>query len=438
MSVISLHPNNKNQFRKLPLKSTSSFTSDDGYQVTDDIIVNCSITTIYGRHRVYIKQIFVKASEVKIAIASFDPASEIPDLVLGVFSGTITEDFTTIYLTPFVRNVSGYLTIGSLASLAKINRTLNFSSEFAELEESKIFCYIPPAVSSITDKQNNELRGIVDFGQLINLTKTTTRGNTQFLCTAPETVANLADNSSFLGTCKNPIIKTINGVYPSPFGKDAHPENDANIYIVGVKPIVFYGIPGVPGVLSVDTTGVTLDSLCAQRHKLLPPIDVRGFTENSNEAKNKYYNKFALPSSSYFESYPYEIPARLASNFNAALRPEYYYWPQFVKKEYYAYWKLTAPSVPLIISTIIEDTQVTITFTPPINSGEHAIDHYEYALSLDGITFESFVPCTPPENRLVVSGLTTNTKYWLVLRAIDTENALGETSLPVYFTTTTV
>lgn len=434
MAIISIHPNNKNQYRKLPLKSTSTFTSDDGYVVPDDLIVNCSITTLYGRHRIYIKQIFFKNTEVRVTIASTSEDHSIADLTLGSFSGNIADDFTTLYLTPFVRNVSGFLTIGSLHSLTKITRTLNFLSTETEFEESKIFCYVPPAVSSITDKKGSEIRGVANFGTLINIAKTTGSKTSKFTATSPDTVLNISDYSSYFGNCPNPVIRSINGVVPSPYGQDTNPQNDSNIYIVGVKPIVFYGIPGIPGVLNVDTSGITLDSLCTQRHKLLPPVDIRGFTENSNEAKNLYYSKTAIADNQIYDTYPYEIPARLASNFNSARRPEFYYWPQFVKKEYYAYWVLTAPSAPVVISANTSNSTVAVVFIPPINEGEHTIDHYEYALSTDGITFGSYVVFSKASNQLTISNLVNDTTYWITLRAIDTENKLGQTSTAVSFT----
>ena len=437
MAILSLHPNNKNQYRKLPLKSSCNFTSDDGYVIPDDLIVNCSITTIYGRHKIYIKQVFFKDTQVRITISAASQEPEGADVPLGVFTGVVNEDFTTITLTPFVRNVSGFLTIGSHTSLLKINRTLNFDKAESGIEESKIFCYVPPAVSSITDKKNNELRAFVNFGTLINLTKTTVTGISKFTATSPETVLNIADHSSYLGTCLHPVIKDINGVLPSPIGQDEHPQNDANIYIVGVKPIVFYGIPGTPGILNVESAGVTLNSLCTQRHKLLPPVDIRGFTENSEEAKNMYYNKPALVDNQNIPNYPYEIPARLASNFNASTRPEFYYWPQFVKKEYYAYWALIAPSAPVVITTTPGHTSAVISFSPPINKGEYVINNYEYSLSMDGNTFGDFTPFLDTLNQLTVEGLSSGTKYWVVIRAIDTASFAGQTSMPAYFTTLT-
>jgi hypothetical protein len=247
----------------------------------------------------------------------------------------------------------------------------------------------------------------------------------------------MADHSSYLGTCPYTAIKNINGVVPSPIGQDDHTENDANIYIVGVKPIVFYGTPGMPGVLNVETEGVTLEGLCTQRHKLLPPVDIKGFTGNPDQAKNLYYNKPSLPDNQTISGYPYEIPARLASNFNAAARPEFYYWPQFAKKEYYAYWVLTAPSVPVIITATSGYTGAVISFSPPINNGERNIDHYEYSLSLDGSSFNSFTAFTGTSNQLTVEDLSPSTKYWVIIRAIDTADLPGQASLSANFTTLT-
>jgi len=277
-------------------------------------------------------------------------ASVLDDVLLGVFSGEVSDDFTTITLQPFVRFVFGTITLGSLTSLTAITRVLNFSNPLmggkSELEESTIFCYTPPAVKSIRDKKNNELRGDVNFGVLTSLTKTTDQQtkSTKFTALYPDTVFNLSDKSSYIGTCPNPVIKNINGVEPHPSGV-ASPVNDGNIYIVGVKPVIFYGVAGeldagtAGGTVRVVTDGVTLDSLCTQRHKLLPPVDVSGFTLDTSEFKNKYYSKPNLPAHPEGSAnYPLPRPARLASNFNATTKPEYYYWPQFVKPEYYQYW----------------------------------------------------------------------------------------------------
>jgi tetrahydromethanopterin S-methyltransferase subunit B len=238
MGIISLYAENKNQFRKYPVKQGMPFQAEDGTVVSDDLIVNCTITTLYGKHRLYIRQIYHAGVSARITIASvFD------DVVLGMFYGDVTEDFTTLPFIPFVRNISGSLTIGAAKSLTSIVNTLHFTKDAAELEESAIFCYVPPAVTSVSDKKNTQLRGDVNFGVLTNLKKSNTVAKTtQFTVTNPASVFNLADKSTYLDNCPNPIIKNIDGVEPYPMG-NALPGNDGNIYIVGVKPVAFYGIP---------------------------------------------------------------------------------------------------------------------------------------------------------------------------------------------------
>jgi hypothetical protein len=314
--------------------------SDNGVLLPDDIIVGCSITTIYGKHRLYVRQIYRNGTSARITIASaFD------DSVLGMFSGDVSSDFTTLRLVPFVRNISGSMTIGSATSLHSLTTTLHFSKESSELEESTIFCYTPPAVSSVSDKNGAQLRGDVKFGVLTNLTKTvdTLNKTSRLTATNPGSVFNKADKSTILDNCPNPIIKNINGVQPFAMGglNNPYSDNDGNIYIVGVNPIIFYGtnVSETQGSVKIQTDNVTLASLCAQKHKLLPPTDVCGFTDPVD--KNKYYSKAALAAVLADDpTCTFEHPARLAGSYYDATRPEYYFWPQFVKDEYYEmYWK---------------------------------------------------------------------------------------------------
>ena len=344
MAIIALPFNNKNQFRKFPLKQTATLLSLEGLQIPDDLIVNASITTVYSKHRIHIKQIFSKGALLRVTIASYQE-NENTDVTLGVFSGIVTENFTTIKLTPFVRNVSGNITIGSVESLKNIEGVFNFTNSTASFEESTLFCYTPPAVSSIRDRRNKELRGIVNFGVLTNISKTTsnTLKTSKFTALTPESVFNLSDTSSSLGNCPCTIIQKINGISPFPVGQ-AEPENDGNVYIAGILPIVFYGVPGaeedtfVPGKIGVSSGEITLDKLCTQKHKLLPPVDISGFTVDSSLFRDSYYSKPALSANNTHPNYPYPIPARISSNFNATVRPEFYYWPQFVLPSYYDLW----------------------------------------------------------------------------------------------------
>jgi hypothetical protein len=279
-------------------------------------------------------------------------ASYFDDTILGVFSGTIEEDNVKLNLFPFVRFTSGSLTIGSLTVVQSLPTLLNFNKDTAEFEESIIFCYTPPGVLSISDKNSTELRGNVYFGNLINLDKFIAGNTIRFSVIDTNEVKNIADRSSFLDNCPRRPIKAINGVSPSKM-YEGSAENDGNIYLVGVKPIIFYGIPGqenpdtgetapLPGVLNIESPTLSLDSLCSLRHNLLPPVDLSGFMNPSEEFIDKYYAKPGMArrdADATNINYPYQIPARYASNFNATNTPEFYYWPQFLKEEYYYRWK---------------------------------------------------------------------------------------------------
>jgi hypothetical protein len=346
MAIISLHPNNKNQYRKYPFKQNSSLRSDSGYILPDDFIVNCSITSIYGRHRIYVQQVHYKNTTGQLRITI---ASALEELTLGVFTGIVSDSGVSyLRLEPFVRNIAGIMTVSNIEAVVNLNTALYFEKENSELEESTIFCYTPPSVTSVRDKKNTELRGTVNFGKLINLTKTTIKAEraSKLKATYPETVYNLADKSTYLGNCRTPVIKNINGVLPSTPG-GVSSVNDFNIYIVGIKPIIFYGIPGEqfnttePGKVGIDTGYLTLDNLCTAKHKLLPPVNVCGFTLPTTEFKNKYYSKPSLDAADPELCGDAINPARRASNFFETIRPEYYYWPQFVKEEYFEYWKTT-------------------------------------------------------------------------------------------------
>jgi hypothetical protein len=84
-----------------------------------------------------------------------------------------------------------------------------------------------------------------------------------------------------------------------------------------------------------------INSLCSQKRKLLPPVDLTGVTSKAENFKSMHYSKPAFYTSQTSPEYPHTIPARLAGNFNITKAPEYYFWPQFVKEEYYTkYWHL--------------------------------------------------------------------------------------------------
>jgi len=435
MSIIALTHNNKNQYRRYPIKQGGGLKTVEGFVLADSVIVNCSITSTYGIHRIYVKQVFRKNNTVSITIASvFD------DTALGAFTGDVTSDFTTLPLTPFIRFVSGSITLGPLINIQAINTVMNFKAENSELEESTIFCYRVPEVTSINDTSGNQLRGNVNFGNLTNLSKASTSNEVLFSIDDTQNIQNTVDRSSYLGNCPTPTIKTINGVYPITPTQDTSTENDGNIYLVGVKPIVFYGIPGQdaetlsPGSLKIDAENVTLNTLCTEKYKTIPPVDISGITTAAGI--NMYYNKTTLTRNTQTAAYPYVIPQRIPSNVYEAKLPEYYYWPQFVKREYYNKWRLQTPSAPIIISVTPTQNQAVVHFKAPENSGISSIVTYSYSLN-NGQEWRTFSAVDTSTSFSVTWTLQPATDYYILLRANNSflSTGSGEISEPFKFTT---
>jgi hypothetical protein len=424
MSILALAANNKNQYRRYPFKQGTSLLSDEKVYVSDSLIVNCSITTTYGRHKLYVKQIYRKDSFIKIAIASVSDGA-----VLGDFSGVISEDYTTLQLTAYERFVSGNLTLGLVSALQNITHSLNFSvSANTEFEESTIFCYEHPAVTSIRDVKKNEVRGFVAFGQLTNITKTTNTEtkSSNFTATNPSAVLNPADKSTYLNNCSNPIIKAINTVTPFSPVTGTSTVNDGNIYIAGVRPVVFYGNSQnsslvEPGVVAIASDGVTLDRLCALQHNLVPPVDITGFT--LAESKNTYYNKPALSNVTKPSDYPYAIPDRAAGSFRQVTLPEYYFWPQYVGLSYYTDWNLLNPSAPTITSASRSNNVITVVFTPAKKAGAGHIASYDYRIIAD--TVGSWTSLSGVVNYSASISVNTPNIKGIQLRAVNSVGSTG-------------
>jgi hypothetical protein len=234
------------------------------------------------------------------------------------------------------------------------------------------------------------------------------------------------------------MIKSINGVLPFPSEVGAA-GNDGNLYLVGVNPVAFYSVPSsnpgedaAKGTVGISTGDVTLDSLCTQKHKLLPPVDISGFTYPADDLdyRNSYYSKPASEGNTNTSTnYPYPQPERLASNFNSTVRPEYYYWPQFVKPEYYAYWNLTLPSIPIIISVVSSGGSVIITLSPPINTAGEALLRYDYSLN-DG----DYLPSAGITDTIVISSLNVGERYAISVRAVNVLQAYGQATPNTYIT----
>jgi hypothetical protein len=278
---------------------------------------------------------------------------------LGRFYGEPINDFTSFEFEQFERFVGGQLTIGSTAAVSEMSGGYYFDLVSLPLEESAIFYYTPPGVTGINYRESS-LRGRVKFGKLFNLTKTTNRLTKRVVLAVQDnsSIASLADHTSEFNNCKTPLIYYVNGA--KPFYNTDNPDNQGNLYLVGVKPIIFYGAMG-EGSLEIQTKlfddqPLDLAALCTVRNKVLPPTNPVYLTDRSLETpqfkgKDNYYAK------------SFDPPENIVSN----SEPEFLSWPQFFKN----FWKtltLTLVTQTFTIKQVVQETGKFYRFVI-INSG---------------------------------------------------------------------
>jgi len=331
MAIYTLDFLNKNRFRRFPFKAETSLTSINGQVLSNDLIVGLSVTTSANNSNIHISQIYVRDQFISAVLSATNNGKQIG---LGRFVGTILEDYSVLYLEQFERFINGILIIGSVDEILKMRGGYFFSPQATAIEESTIFQYTPPNVKSIVNNSIH-LRGKVEFGVLTNLVKTKENQNIKISTTAGTQIASLVDKASQFKNCATPLIYSINNAVPFKDTSNDYPILDGNIYMVGIKPIVFYGEFGEPGeesnvggtilaqTIDINNNPLTLDTLCTARNKVLPPI-------NPVYLNNRPDNKTVTPTFIGKENY-YTKSFVKPINFIKVVEPEFLSWPQFFK-----------------------------------------------------------------------------------------------------------
>lgn len=253
MSQLTLDFLNKNMYRTYPLRSTSSHTFTDGRKLPTSLIVGLQLTTLYTYRKLYIEKIYAKQNFVSILIREVDT-----NIVVGNFSGVVTDSYTVLSLDPVIKEISGTLTIGNPAAIDLINGVGLLNSIDGRIEDSTIFCFTPPAVTSIIHK-DTAATGFITLSTE-NITITAALRNFSLEVINPNLILSRADIRAEYGNCNTPLIKKINTV---------EPDNNGNIDIYGIDPVT---IAVGAHKLGFDTTGLTLVDICPEKQKLSPPI----------------------------------------------------------------------------------------------------------------------------------------------------------------------
>lgn len=283
----------------------------------NNLIANVTITAPLAKSSIFLKQITYGEFSVSVIFAYHTNLGE--EKVLGSFSGQITRDFQTMDLLPFIPQFFGKIVFGFRDHFGQSPNSCSFDYGQAILEYRAVVIHEIPLVTSIKDETGNSLAGFVAFGLLKNLVKTSIQsypvGTISLELLNNSGFDSLADRSSLFGNCPTPAILQINNSVPYP--PDITHENDNNIYVMGINPIVFHNSEDT-AMIKVATLGVDLTSFCTQRAVLLPPvvseylIDIPSI---SFDSKSKYFSKSQTPS----------------FDFVFSQNPEFVFWPNFVK-----------------------------------------------------------------------------------------------------------
>ncbi|MEI8080270.1 MAG: fibronectin type III domain-containing protein [Actinomycetes bacterium] len=81
----------------------------------------------------------------------------------------------------------------------------------------------------------------------------------------------------------------------------------------------------------------------------------------------------------------------------------------------------TTPGAPTITTPIVGgDDTLTVSFTAPASTGGAAITDYEYQIKVDGGSYGAWTSIGKTSSPFVIGGLTDFQKYWVQLRAVNT------------------
>lgn len=246
---------NKNMYRKYPIRATSTYFFQNGQELPLSLISSIQVTTTYANRRVYISKVYAKSGYVSVLLREYATG-----IVLGSFQGVITQANQVLTLEPAIANVSGTITIGDPAAIDLLSGSGYFSPDNGLLEDSTVFVFTPPSVTSFIHN-GDTATGHVVFTTLTgsNVLIASLDPDVTFTVIDRTLIQTKNDFSASIGTCGTPLIKQINTVFPDSTG---------NIDIYGILPV---GIEIGTGIVGVGTPTLTLNDFCPERNKLSPP-----------------------------------------------------------------------------------------------------------------------------------------------------------------------
>lgn len=274
MAIQRLDFLNKNMYRKYPIRSTSRHIFTNGVVLPQSLITSIQVTTLYTYSKIFISQIYANNGFINITLQDLTS-----NLILGCFSGQITSDQQVLLFQPFCDVATGSITIGSVDAVNQLSGMNMLTSIDGRLEDSTVYCFIQPGVTTINNNGNTAV-GLINLAvNNISLVENTSSIELDVI-----DVSQILSNNSvsaLYNNCNTPLIRQINSVVPDVNG---------NIDVFGIAPVVV----SVSGAVTLSLGSLTLTDVCPERALLTPP----------NNSSDVYYDNILTTTLAEWQTWP--------------------------------------------------------------------------------------------------------------------------------------
>lgn len=243
-------------YRRYPFRSNARMVATNGLELPNDLIVGAQISTVLGKHQLYLYKVYVADDFINLTIKD-----KLTDKVVGWCSGRVTSNYQTLFIESNYPFIAGKIVIGNFEKLKELAKIYIFAPEDAFFEDSVITCYKQPGVKKLVHN-GVEASGLVELN-LNNLELSyPSDGIFQLnVINTFELFPNKSNTDNILN-CGLPYITRINNVTP---------DNSGNIDIFGIIPLHI----AVGTDIGIDIPTLELSDIC-------PEVDVNYPPENES------------------------------------------------------------------------------------------------------------------------------------------------------------
>lgn len=253
---------NKNWYRKYPLRASSDYQDVYGTFLPLSLFAGAGLSVYLDFVDVFINKIVIQGQHINVTVAS---RTQTGVVALGYFDAEITQSNQVLNLNSIHPWASGHLIIGDQAALSGRAGSYIFSYTNGKIEDSLVFGYMPPKVTSF-HHGTGQITGFISLA-LENLTTSVESNNLSF--NVVDKTLTTPDFFRTVGTlsCLNPIITGINTVVP---------DENGNIDLYAIEPLQF-DIDELAGRITLSIPDAEMRHAMCDAHEIIPAL----FTETA-------------------------------------------------------------------------------------------------------------------------------------------------------------